>query len=299
MVALAFDWWGGDRFVASLEAMGDDPRFSSSDQAEPGSPCIVARTWNQLQDQLFADAWNETLRRFRSPYAFRGASNAESPLVTSLLRLGGSSHELERHLLRNFRKYARRDSVELDTLWHWISLAQHHGLPTRLLDWTFSPFVALHFATANPRYQERDGAVWMLDIARTHCALPAVLSRELAEEGSSVFTVEMLAKYCKTLREFDRLAHEPFLILIEPPALSERVVQQYALFSVLSDCTLSIADFLCARPGVAKKIVIPAALKWEVRDKLDQANINERTLLPGLDGLSAWLRRQYSTRKGA
>ena len=46
-----------------------------------------------------------------------------------------------------------------------------------------------------------------------------------------------------------------------------------------------------------KKVIIPAALKWEVRDKLDQANITERVLFPGLDGLSTWLKRHYSPRE--
>ncbi len=40
-------------------------------------------------------------------------------------------------------------------------------------------------------------------------------------------------------------------------------------------------------------IFIPASIKWEVRDKLDQANLNERTLFGGLDGLCSWLRRHY------
>ncbi|HDI59682.1 MAG TPA: FRG domain-containing protein, partial [Desulfobacteraceae bacterium] len=55
--------------------------------------------------------------------------------------------------------------------------------------------------------------------------------------------------------------------------------------------------WLCQYPRICRRIVIPAALKWEIRDKLDQAGITERVLFPGLDGLSCWLKRHYSPRR--
>jgi len=58
--------------------------------------------------------------------------------------------------------------------------------------------------------------------------------------------------------------------------------------------TLAVA--LAQHPDLCYKVIIPVKLKWEVRDKLDQANINERTLYPGLDGLCMWLRRYYGPR---
>src|SRR5581483_5962860 len=58
----------------------------------------------------------------------------EARLTTSLQRLGGDYADVEPHLLRNFRKYAQRTDVPEDSLWHWLALAKHHGLSTRLLD---------------------------------------------------------------------------------------------------------------------------------------------------------------------
>jgi hypothetical protein len=89
---------------------------------------------------------------------------------------------------------------------------------------------------------------------------------------------------------------EDFLVFLEPPSLDERIVNQYALFSLMSSATAQIDEWLEARPELARRIVVPAGLKWEVRDKLDQANVTERVLFPGLDGIARWLRRQYSPR---
>jgi uncharacterized protein (DUF302 family) len=246
----------------------------------------TVESWRELHELLFADTWNEPLGLFRSNFAYRGCSDAACGLISGLVRLGGDG-ELERQLMRAFRKYAAQDAVPHDTDWDWLALGQHHGLPTRLLDWTYSPYVALHFATHNLTKYDRDGVVWMVDYVATHEHLPQRLRDALEQEGAQVFTTELLAKAAPVLRELDR--DETFVLFVEPPSFDARIVNQYALFCVMSPIDLNIEDR-------AQRIVIPADLKWEVRDKLDQANITERVLFPGLDGLSRWLARYYAPR---
>jgi hypothetical protein len=175
-------------------------------------------------------------------------------------------------------------------------VAQHHGLPTRLLDWTHSPLVAAHFATSRLDKFDVDGAIWVVDYVRTHQLLPDVLRKVLLDEGANVFTVEMLSRSVSSLDELATLADRPYPLFCEPHSIDDRIVNQYALFSVLSDPCALFDDWLAEHPDLWRKIVIPAATKWEIRDKLDQSNITERVLFPGLDGLSTWLKRHYTPR---
>jgi hypothetical protein len=254
--------------------------------------------WSELHEQLYADSWNEQLGLHRSNFAFRGRPLAEEDLTTSLARLGGDTKAIERPLLRQFRKYAARDEVPVDSTWNWLALAQHHGLPTRLLDWTYSPYVALHFATARARALEQDGAVWMVDYVQAHQLAPRKLREQLEREAANVFTTEMIGAVASDFAEFDKLGDD-FVVFVESPSFDERIVNQYALFSLTSQPDVSLDRWLEEHPELSRKLVIPAGLKWEVRDKLDQANVTERVLFPGLDGLSRWLARYYAPRRKA
>lgn len=254
-------------------------------------------SWAELNDRVFEGSWNPTIARFRSQFVFRGSSTAQGKLETALMQLGGKYEDLEHHLLRNFRKYAHRDVVSQDTLWQWLSVAQHHGLPTRLFDWTYSPYVAMHFATADTSKFHVDGALWMVDFVKAHQFLPLLLREQLAEEESNAFTVEMLTESIESLDELDSMQDPEFVIFFEPPSLDNRIVNQFALFSVMSSPTAHLDEWFEERPDLYQKLVIPAELKWEIRDKLDQANITERVLFPGLDGLCSWLKRYYSPRQ--
>jgi hypothetical protein len=87
-------------------------------------------------------------------------------------------------------------------------------------------------------------------------------------------------------------------VFLEPPSIDDRIVNQFALFSLMSTPTQAMDIWLAAHADVSRKIIIPASLKWEVRDKLDQAGITERVLFPGLDGLTTWLTRYYTPHCG-
>lgn len=252
--------------------------------------------WLDIVDELYQGSWNPSLQRFRSPYAFRGASNAGHTLASSLHRLAADRADvrrLELALLRNFRKYALTEVARQDSIWDWLALGQHRGLPTRLLDWTYSPLVALHFATDDPATFNRDGVVWCVDFVKANQRLPRRLQRILDHEASDTFTVEMLGEFA-SLREFDALRREPFVVFMEPPAVDRRILNQLALFSLMSSPTARLDQWLERHPELCRKVHIPANLKWEIRDNLDQSNINERVLFPGLDGLSRWLARYYT-----
>ncbi len=251
---------------------------------------LKAESWSHLMELLFHQSWAEPLKRYRSPFVYRGLADAGYPLSVTLNRLGES--HLEKHLLRNFIKYSKVTSHGR-SIWNWLALAQHHGLPTRLLDWTYSPLVALHFAVAEFNNFGKDGVIWAINYVDSMRFLPDQLKVVIESEGSHVFTAEMLERAATSLSNLESMRKGDFCVFFEPPSIDERIVNQYALFSMMSDPNVIISDWIDKVQVEHFRIIIPSELKWEIRDKLDQSNINERVLFPGLDGLAIWLKRHY------
>ena len=256
---------------------------------------LVPNSWSELQDLLFRDSYNRDIDRIRSPFIYRGLSDIAYELQTSLIRLGGPYESLEFHLLRNFKKYAFNPQISRNTDWDWLALAQHHGLPTRLLDWTYSPFAALHFATANIENYQIDGVIWALKYEGLGDYLPQRLRTKLESVGSNSFTTGMLDSVYDNVQELTSESEE-FVVPFEPPSLDARIVNQYAVFTFMSSPTALLNDWLEDKSEMYFRIRIPAEMKWEIRDKLDQLNINERVLFPGYEGLSKWLKRHYAAK---
>lgn len=253
--------------------------------------------WRELDEAIADTSWQASgSRHVHATLVFRGLARASYPNVSSLSRLSEDHPRLERHLIRNFRKYAHRE-MPGPTMWDWLSLAQHHGLPTRLLDWTFSPQVALHFATAS--WAEDDAILWAVDCDGVHQLLPEELRASLEREGSLVFTTDQLSEHATDLPALDALAQagDPFVLFFEPPSLDERIVNQAAVLSVIADVRCQMDEWLERHPDLWRAWRIPPEVKHETRERLDQANVTERILLPGLDGLASWLRRYYAPQR--
>lgn len=250
-------------------------------------------------EEVYRDSWDPELGRHRATAVFRGSQECSVGLQSTLMRLARhpeSAEKIERHLIRNFQKYAWSD-VQGHTVWDWLAVAAHHSLPTRLLDWSFSPLVALHFATKDPSTYGVDGVIWCVNHRETNRHLPKRLRKVLESNGSDVFTVQMLSEAVDSLEELSGMGSEKFVVFLEPPSLDARIVNQFALFSITSTPDQGLDIWLEEdAPEAARKLILPADLKWEIRDKLDQAGITERMLFPGLDGLAAWLTRYYAPR---
>jgi len=262
----------------------------------------VVNSTEALMREVFADSYSPSLERYRSPFAFRGMCG-DWDLSTSLQRLQhplATLQRIEQVMFRNFRKYAYHEAASIKSEWEWLSLAQHHGLPTRLLDWTFSPFVAMHFATNELDKMDRDGVIWMVNFMVSREFLPPALAQPLQVHAANAFNVELLQERFPQISTVEQQKGNmaAFVVFFEPPSLDPRIINQFGLFSFLNRPDVLLNEWLeqaCAmRPELARKLIIPAGLKWELRDKLDQMNMTERVLMPGLDGLSAWLKRWYS-----
>jgi hypothetical protein len=250
-------------------------------------------------DRVTPRAPDPVTGRRRDTGVYRGAPDANAPLLTSLDRLGGTSPphtkaDLEEHVIRNFVRYARPHEQSASNDWEELISAQHHGVPTRLLDWTYSPLVAAFFATRPPKGEEHARAIWRLDWQRVHRAfgfpqLALLISdlESLLDDGHHASPWEL----------FQRPANSrPFACLVEPPSLDARIVAQAAAFTICSDKRHSFDEFLRSNDlaDALTKFVIPSECVAKFRDQLDLVGVDERHLFPGLDGVAATIRRYYA-----
>ena len=173
----------------------------------------------------------------------------------------------EKHLFKDFRKTARLNvPLPPEDSWEWLAVGQHHGLATRLLDWTRNPLAALYFAVENPddRQQVPESVVWFY-----------------RHDGVSWMSV-----YGEGPFETKRL------VTFFPPYVSPRIPAQAGCFTVHPDD----GNPQCPPwegPRIKVRLLGTARSKIR-RELLDRFAVSKSSLFPDLDGAAATVNQTYS-----
>lgn len=221
------------------------------------------------------------LEGYEGPVWYRGQSDSQWQLVPKLLRTGGVDREI--YLINRFKQNATLLlSQPPKTDFEWLFLMQHHSMPTRLLDWSESPLVALYFAAREN--DAADGALWML--------LPAILNeksnyRPDYEYEVPSFEVENLRNYLpETIAAEHRSRLFPMAAIA--PRNSPRMQAQQGTFTVSHRENVAIEDV--GAVGAARdhvwRYIIPAAEKGHVLQELQLLGFGRFQLFPELESLA-------------
>jgi len=259
-------------------------------------------TFDDLEKLLFEQERNKENGRYRSSFFYRGQPSEDFDLSTSLLRnCGELANVLEQPLLENFIKYVSIEDPTIDeSIWKAMIVGQHHGLPTRLLDWTHSVLVALHFADTEDNLanlDKRNCVVWRMDAREINQKLPRKYIEALSRKRTFIFSVKLLSEIVNSIEDYDRDMNGQSLVTIEPPSIDQRIVNQYSFFTIIPSGISDLEKYLYDNTERTIKYIIDKNLRWDLRDILDQLNLSERIIYPGIDGIAKWLARHYYVKR--
>jgi hypothetical protein len=222
---------------------------------------------------------DEVLAGNSADFLFRGQSTDE-PLIPRIARLKpknkkGNLPKIESLMMAEFeRQRLPFTQFEPKNDWDSLALAQHHGLPTRLLDWSCSALTALWFCIKNPprknqQGQKLDGVVWLLKTKiEDFIEFPAA-ENPYSQKRTRIF---------------------------RPRSVSMRILAQSGLFTCHK--RMEAGNFIPLELNKEYKkrlikIVIPADGFGELRDQLYACGVSNVSLFPDLDGLARHLQFRY------
>jgi hypothetical protein len=250
-------------------------------------------------DEIF-----QTVEELSELYLYRGVSNFSYNLKSSLERTA-RHYQTENWLTDQFQRciheYLPVESHP-NNKFELLSLMQHHGVPTRLIDITKSPYVALYFAASQNFYGKeniKDGALY----AFMHHNLHIASIRNITKRSQLDFDVNWLNRFIKRdSKVFNEVFYnhsDDVALIVEPFKVNKRLYAQQGLFLISNFNNKSTEQIMSellpenneegSSDPTLLKIKIPGEMKANILKRLDRMNINSSTLFPGIDGFSKYL----------
>lgn len=284
--------------------------------------------------RITVDSWNDLLSLFDkltnkvSDWAFRGQSDDNWGLSSKFEREAKNYHcespywfkNREHYILQDFQRRAHHYVEKVpksENCIEWLSLLQHYGGPTRLLDFTYSSYVALFFAVETSAVNS--AAIWAVNIGKLIRQLYKVENySSIKEEHTYEEVVERNNQWAETIIK-DRKNND-VVLLVDPFQQHERISAQQGLFLFpgnidksfeynicsffeLGFIELSDKNALCSNvleidesniPHISvAKIIIPSSLHSKVLFELHKMNVTAASLFPGLDGFARSLSYRF------
>jgi hypothetical protein len=232
------------------------------------------------------EKFHKIVHKYNGDTIYRGVSKSSFALLpkvgrdhccTNFNNLGKYKDltDYEWAILREFRKHAfpflEYTPTKETEWWEWWAIAQHHGLPTRYLDWTKNPLVAAYFAVEDCNKDE-DSVVYAVDSTQFYSDIDFV-SYQLPLDIDEIF-------------------------LYMPPHINKRIIAQSGIFTVHNLPEMPLEQLEVPNDKIKKKrgekyevdkLVISIAVKHEFKKVLNLYGINKSTIYPGLDGIASYL----------
>lgn len=195
-------------------------------------------------------------------------------------------------------------SMSSDNVGQWTEYAQHYGVPTRFLDWSKNPLVALYFCVRDNN--DRDGSVWLLHAKNYHKYMvkkigdqndfgfktPLMIVKELVEGYSNYELPILYTPYYMDARMSAQSSYfmvwgtheEPLEKILASDDLKMQLPEKETRYRIYGDHEIQALTF---------RFLVHACDKQMILHELDTVGINEKTLFPGLDGIGRYVERKY------
>lgn len=235
----------------------------------------------------------EWLFKFNSGWVFRGQAEDWDlePNISRILPPGypnARAVDTESKLLSYFRSaarhYASSEGIP-DTDFAWMSLMQHYSGPTRLLDFTHHPLIALFFAFDGVKPDERSSVIWAFNFREVN-------KKSLEIKANTTPKFEWTEKKFKDQPD---LAFEDLILrdtsdtiwITEPSYTNLRILRQGGTFLIKGNISKPLKDIIAGnyREYWIEKIEVPHAILTDVIDVLFKCGLSHQSVYPGLEGL--------------